>query len=76
MPGKNGGLRYNWINAKGLGNINTIASIIAFKVSKSSNQYLFLRFQDGYGDSLLDYNKYSMNVRIGMCIKPDFYSIY
>lgn len=60
---------------KGFGNINTIASI-AFKVSKSSNQYLFLRFQDGYGDSLLDYNKYSMNVRIGMCIKPDFYSIY
>lgn len=60
---------------KGFGNINTIASI-AFKVSKSSNQYLFLRFQDGYGDSLLDYNKYSMNVRIGMCIKPDFHSIY
>lgn len=60
---------------KGLGNINTVASI-AFKVSQSSNQYLFLRLQDGYGDSFLDYNKYSMNVRIGICIKPNFYSIY
>lgn len=60
---------------KGFGNINTIANI-AFKVSENSNQYLFLRFQDGYGDSLQDYNKYSMNVRIGICIKPNFYSIY
>lgn len=60
---------------KGFGNINTVASI-AFKVSKSSNQYLFLRLQDGYGDSFQDYNRYSMNVRIGICIKPNFYSIY
>lgn len=60
---------------KGFGNINTMVNV-GFKISKSANQYLFIRFQDGYGDSLLDYNKYSMNVRIGMCIKPDFFSIY
>lgn len=60
---------------KGFGNINTTASI-SFKVSDSSNQYVFLRFQDGYAESLLDYNKYSANLRIGICIKPDFYNIY
>lgn len=60
---------------KGFGNINTTASI-SFKVSDSSNQYVFLRFQDGYAESLLDYNKYSMSLRIGICIKPDFYNIY
>lgn len=60
---------------KGFGNINTTASI-SFKVSDSFNQYVFLRFQDGYAESLLDYNTYSMNLRIGICIKPDFYNIY
>lgn len=60
---------------KDLGNINTTASI-SFRVSSSSNQYIFLRFQDGYAESLLDYNKYSMNLRVGICIKPDFYNIY
>lgn len=69
-----------WISAemnprKGFGNINTVATI-AFKISESSNQYLFLKFSDGYGESLLDFNKYSMNLRAGICIKPDFYSIY
>lgn len=60
---------------KGFGNINTTASI-SFKLSKSFNQYVFLRFQDGYADSFLDYNKYSMSLRVGICIKPDFYNIY
>jgi phospholipase A1/A2 len=60
---------------KGWGNINTTASI-SFKVSSSSNQYIFLCLQDGYAESLLDYNKYSMNLRVGICIKPDFYNIY
>lgn len=60
---------------KGLGNVNTTINI-AYKLSKSHNQYLFARFYNGKGDSLLDYNKYTMNVRLGICIKPDFLSIY
>jgi phospholipase A1 len=60
---------------KSFGNVNTTASI-SFKVSDSSNQYAFLRFQDGYGESLLDYNKYSISLQIGICIKSNFYSIY
>lgn len=69
-----------WLSAdlnqrKGFGNINTTLSA-AVRFSKNSNQYLFLRFFQGYGESLIDYNKYSMNVRIGICIKPNFYDIF
>lgn len=60
---------------KGFGNINTAISL-SYKISNSLNQYLFLRFQDGYADSLLDYDTYSINFRIGICIKPNFYNIY
>lgn len=60
---------------KGFGNINTTVTA-AFRVSKSGNQYLYARFYNGKGESLLDYSEYSMNIRLGVCIKPDFYSIY
>lgn len=69
-----------WLSAdfnprKGLGNINTTMTA-SFRVSQKSNQYLFARFFQGYGESLMDYNKYTMNIRIGICIKPDFYNIF
>lgn len=60
---------------KGFGNVNTTVTA-SFKVSKSANQYLYARFYNGKGDSLLDYNKYDMNIRVGFCIKPDFGSIF
>lgn len=69
-----------WLSAelnprKGFGNINTVVTA-GFKVSKNSNQYLFARFYNGKGESLIDYNKYDMNLRVGFCIKPDFGSIF
>jgi phospholipase A1 len=69
-----------WLSAdinprKGWGNVNTTLSV-AFRVSEKSNQYLFARFFQGYGESLLEYNKYTMNVRVGICIKPDFYNFF
>ncbi len=60
---------------KGFGNANTIATA-SFKVSKSANQYLYARFYNGKGDSLLDYDKYDMNIRLGFCIKPQFENIF
>lgn len=69
-----------WLSAdinprKGWGNVNTTLTA-AFRMSDRSNQYLFARFYQGYGESLLDYDKYAMNVRIGICIKPDFYNFF
>lgn len=67
-----------WVTAeftprKGWGNINSIVSI-GYKPSSMLNQSYFLRFNDGTGENLLNYNRYSMNLRIGISIKPDFYS--
>lgn len=69
-----------WLSAdfnprKGIGNVNTIMTA-SFRVSQKSNQFLFARFFQGYGESLMDYNKYTMNIRLGICIKPDFYNIF
>ncbi len=69
-----------WLSAdinprKGFINMNTTLTA-AFRISERSNQYLFARFYQGYGESLLDYNKYTMNVRVGICIKPDFYNLF
>lgn len=69
-----------WLSAeltprKGFGNANTVLTA-SFRISKNHNQYLYARFFNGKGDSLLDYNKYTMNIRVGFCIKPDFFSIY
>lgn len=60
---------------KGFGNVNTIVTA-GFKISKNDNQYIYARFYNGKGDSLLDYNKYDINIRVGFCIKPDFASIF
>lgn len=60
---------------KGVGNFNTTMSA-AFRISEKSNQYVFARFYQGYGESLIDYNKYVMNIRVGICIKPDFYNVF
>ena len=60
---------------KGFMNINTELSA-GFKVSDSSNQYIFARIYNGYGEGLMDYNQYTFNLRVGICIKPDFFSIY
>ena len=48
----------------------------AFRVSKKFNQYLFFELFNGRGDSLLEYKNYDLKLRIGMCIKPDFFSVF
>lgn len=60
---------------KRIGNINTTVSM-GFKISKNDNQYIYARFYNGIGDSLLDYSRYDINIRLGFCIKPDFRSLF
>lgn len=69
-----------WLSADinprdGVENINTTLTA-AFRISERANQYLFARFFQGYGESQRDYNKYVINIRAGICIKPDFYSMF
>ena len=56
-------------------NLNTQFEV-SFKLAKKANQYLFVQWYQGYGESLLDYNKYSSMVRVGMCIKPPLRNLY
>ena len=54
-------------------NFNTILNV-GFRVSKKENQFLMLHFYDGYGENLLDYNKYHCRLRVGLLIRPNFFS--
>jgi phospholipase A1 len=64
------------INPRGkFGRFNTQIEL-NFKYSEKFNQYFFIQWYDGYGDSLLEYNRYTSMLRIGICIKPPMRSFY
>jgi phospholipase A1 len=46
------------------------------KLNVKSNQYFFVQWYNGYGESLLDYNKYTSMLRMGICIKPPMRNFY
>ncbi len=54
-------------------NYNTVVEL-SYKLSNNENQYLFLQFYNGYGEGLLDYNKFHSQLRVGFVIKPVFFS--
>ncbi len=43
---------------------------------KNANEYLFIQYYNGYGEGLLDYNKFQSMIRIGIQIKPELFSDY
>lgn len=47
---------------------------LSFRIFKGENQYLFLQFYNGYGEGLLEYNRYHSQVRVGLLIKPKLFS--
>lgn len=54
-------------------NFNTIINV-GYRIRKNDNQFLMLHFYDGYGENLLDYNKYHCRLRVGLLIRPQFFS--
>lgn len=56
-------------------NSNVILDL-SYRILKRDNQYLFLQFYNGYGEGLLEYNKFHSQVRVGLLIKPRLFSDY
>lgn len=54
-------------------NGNTIINL-GFRLFKNHNQFLMLHYYNGYGENLLDYNKFHSRLRIGLLIRPTFFS--
>ncbi|MBD5420293.1 MAG: phospholipase A [Bacteroides sp.] len=63
---KRQGWNFNW-------NTNIQAG---WRIDKSSNQYLFLDFYNGYGEGLLAYKQFHNRLRFGILIRPTFFSEY
>lgn len=49
---------------------------MSFKTTRNDNQYFFIQYYNGYGECLLDYNKYKSMLRIGFVIKPDGFNLF
>lgn len=47
---------------------------LAFRLSRTQNQFLFMQFYNGYGEGLLEYNKFHSQLRVGIVIKPELFS--
>ena len=49
---------------------------VSYKPSRNINQYIFLQWYNGYGESLLEYNQYTSMIRVGICLKPSLRNFY
>lgn len=47
-----------------------------YRLHKQDNQYIFLQYYNGYGENLIDYNKFHSRIRAGFIIKPKWFCEY
>jgi len=47
---------------------------LGFRIIKNTNQYLYLDYYNGYGEGLLAYKQFHNQLRIGLLIRPQFFS--
>ena len=49
---------------------------VSYKPNRNTTPYIFLQWYNGYGESLLEYNKYTSMIRVGICLKPPMRNLY
>jgi phospholipase A1 len=49
---------------------------LSLKPYKKAHHYLYLQWYQGYGENLLNYNRYTSMVRLGICIRPPGRNLY
>ena len=54
-------------------NFNTIIQL-GYRINHNSNQFIMVQYYNGYGESMLDYNHYHSRIRVGLLIRPRFFS--
>lgn len=54
-------------------NFNTIVDFI-WRVSDKTNLNLLLQYYNGYGENMIDYNKFHSRLRLGIVFRPAFFS--
>lgn len=59
----------------GFFNYNTVIEL-AYRIFKRDNQFIFLQYYNGYGEGLLAFKEYHNQLRVGIVIKPKFFSEY
>ncbi len=63
-----------FVKRKGWNLNGNIIANIGFRLFPNANQFLMLHYYNGYGENLLDYNKFHSRLRIGLLIRPNFFS--
>ncbi len=70
----NAGLTF--VKRKGWNLNGNVIIDLSYRIFKRDNQYLFLQYYNGYGEGLLEYNKFHSQLRLGLLIKPRLFSDY
>lgn len=54
-------------------NFNTIVQL-GYRINHNSNQFIMLQYYNGYGECMMDFKQYHSRLRIGLLIRPRFFS--